>query len=67
VLDRQVIPDFMPDSNVKIQADDKELDPNANADLGDGTAMLNEMSSLRRMMRPTSTSTLSPLRRIYAP
>lgn len=31
VLDRMVIPEFKPDSNVKIQADEKEPDPNANA------------------------------------
>lgn len=40
VLSHQVIPDFNPDSNVKIQADDKEPDPNAGADLGDDSAKL---------------------------
>jgi len=31
VLDNMIIPDFTPSSSVKIQADDKEPDPNANA------------------------------------
>lgn len=35
VLDRMIIPEFKPDSNVKIQADDKEPDPNANAPVDD--------------------------------
>ncbi|KAH6856831.1 hypothetical protein B0I37DRAFT_368478 [Chaetomium sp. MPI-CAGE-AT-0009] len=30
-LDSMIVPDFSPDSNVKIQADDKEADPNAGA------------------------------------
>nr|POE72171.1 ubiquitin-activating enzyme e1 1 [Quercus suber] len=35
VLHNQIIPDFQPDSNVKIQADEKEPDPNANQPLDD--------------------------------
>jgi ubiquitin-activating enzyme E1 len=31
VIDSMIIPDFRPDANVKIQADEKEPDPNANA------------------------------------
>ena len=31
VLDNMIVPDFKPDANVKIQADDKEPDPNADA------------------------------------
>jgi ubiquitin-activating enzyme E1 len=61
VLDRQVIPDFMPDSNVKIQADDKELDPNANADLGDGTAMLNEISKSLPLAKSLGDFRLKPV------
>lgn len=43
VLERQVIPDFKPDSNVKIQADDKEPDPNANAP-PDDNAVLDQLA-----------------------
>ncbi|KAM0717436.1 hypothetical protein Q7P37_007288 [Cladosporium fusiforme] len=39
VLDRMVIPEFKPDSNVKIQADEKEPDPNANAPMDDNEAL----------------------------
>jgi len=40
VLDRMVIPDFKPDPGVKIQADEKEPDPNANAGaMDDGDAL----------------------------
>lgn len=39
VLDRMVIPEFKPDSNVKIQADEKEPDPNANAPVDDNEAL----------------------------
>lgn len=39
VLDRMVIPDFKPDSNVKIQADEKEPDPNADAPMDDNEAL----------------------------
>ncbi|KAI9668068.1 MAG: E1 ubiquitin-activating protein [Bathelium mastoideum] len=35
VLDNMIIPDFKPDPGVKIQADDKEPDPNANQPAGD--------------------------------
>ena len=36
VLDRMIVPDFKPDPGVKIQADDKEPDPNANGGMDDG-------------------------------
>ena len=36
VLDNMIVPDFKPDANVKIQADDKEPDPNANGAGDDG-------------------------------
>jgi ubiquitin-activating enzyme E1 len=51
----------MPDSNVKIQADDKELDPNANADLGDGTAMLNEISKSLPLAKSLGDFRLKPV------
>ncbi|WPH04508.1 ubiquitin-activating enzyme e1 1 [Acrodontium crateriforme] len=35
VLDNMIIPDFKPDPGVKIQADDKEPDPNANNGMDD--------------------------------
>nr|POE51774.1 ubiquitin-activating enzyme e1 1 [Quercus suber] len=35
VLENQIVPDFQPDSNVKIQADEKEPDPNANQPMDD--------------------------------
>ncbi|KAH9825542.1 Ubiquitin-activating enzyme E1 1 [Teratosphaeria destructans] len=39
VIDRMIIPEFKPDSSVKIQADDKEPDPNANAPPSDEEAL----------------------------
>jgi ubiquitin-activating enzyme E1 len=39
VLDRMVVPEFKPDSNVKIQADEKEPDPNANAPMDDNEVL----------------------------
>ena len=39
VLDRMMIPDFKPDPGVKIQADEKEPDPNANAPMDDNDAL----------------------------
>ncbi|KAK5165139.1 E1 ubiquitin-activating protein [Saxophila tyrrhenica] len=35
ILDNMMVPDFKPDANVKIQADDKEPDPNANGPADD--------------------------------
>ncbi|KAL2120398.1 hypothetical protein VTJ04DRAFT_4425 [Mycothermus thermophilus] len=44
-LENMIIPDFSPDANVKIQADDKEPDPNANAfgDEGELQRLINEL------------------------
>ncbi|KAI7213993.1 Ubiquitin-activating enzyme E1 [Hortaea werneckii] len=39
VLDRMMIPDFKPDPGVKIQADEKEPDPNANAPMDDNDVL----------------------------
>merc|ERR1712072_1272432 len=39
VLDRTMIPDFKPDPGVKIQADEKEPDPNANTPMDDNDAL----------------------------
>lgn len=39
VLDRMMITDFKPDPGVKIQADEKEPDPNANAPMDDSEAL----------------------------
>ncbi|KAL2016033.1 hypothetical protein VTK56DRAFT_4323 [Thermocarpiscus australiensis] len=41
-LDSMIIPEFSPDANVKIQADDKEPDPNANSTFDD-TAELQKL------------------------
>ncbi|KXS93723.1 hypothetical protein AC578_9497 [Pseudocercospora eumusae] len=46
VLDRMIVPDFKPDANVKIQADDKEPDPNANAPADDNEELANIAKSL---------------------
>jgi ubiquitin-activating enzyme E1 len=46
VIDRMVIPDFSPDSNVKIQADEKEPDPNANAPPDDNEVLEQIVQSL---------------------
>ncbi|KAL6886278.1 hypothetical protein HDV57DRAFT_490091 [Trichoderma longibrachiatum] len=42
-LENVIVPDFVPDSNVKIQADDKEPDPNASS--FDDTNELTELSA----------------------
>ncbi|KAL2267438.1 hypothetical protein VTJ83DRAFT_4715 [Remersonia thermophila] len=44
-LDNTIVPDFSPDANVKIQADDKEPDPNAGAfgDEGELQRLINEL------------------------
>jgi len=39
VIEHMVIPDFQPDSNVRIQADEKEPDPNANAPPDDNAVL----------------------------
>lgn len=39
VLDRMIIPEFKPDPGVKIQADEKEPDPNANPEMDDNDAL----------------------------
>lgn len=44
-LDAMIIPDFSPDANVKIQADDKEPDPNAEATAFDDTAELQNLKN----------------------
>nr|OQO25356.1 hypothetical protein B0A51_09929 [Rachicladosporium sp. CCFEE 5018] len=46
VLDHMVIPDFKPDPGVKIQADDKEPDPNAQPGQDDDTIIENIAKSL---------------------
>ncbi|KAL2171702.1 hypothetical protein VTG60DRAFT_1998 [Thermothelomyces hinnuleus] len=42
-LDSMIIPDFSPDANVKIQADDKDPDPNAEAGAFDDEAELQRL------------------------
>ncbi|KAK4217768.1 hypothetical protein QBC37DRAFT_32189 [Rhypophila decipiens] len=44
-LDSMIIPDFSPDSNVKIQADDKDPDPNAASSSFDDTAELERLTA----------------------
>lgn len=44
VLDNMIIPDFKPDPGVKIQADDKEPDPNANSGMDDDNAKLSQIA-----------------------
>ncbi|KAM7202023.1 hypothetical protein V8F33_003030 [Rhypophila sp. PSN 637] len=44
-LDSMIIPDFSPDSNVKIQADDKDPDPNAASSAFDDTAELERLTA----------------------
>lgn len=43
VTDSMIIPDFKPDSNVKIQADEKEPDPNANPSTFDDQEEINRI------------------------
>ncbi|KAK3687501.1 hypothetical protein B0T22DRAFT_130371 [Podospora appendiculata] len=43
-LDSMIVPDFSPDSNVKIQADEKDPDPNAAAPAFDDAAELNNIA-----------------------
>ncbi|RQM08760.1 hypothetical protein DH86_00002482 [Scytalidium sp. 3C] len=45
VLDNMIIPDFVPSSSVKIQADDSEPDPNANASSFSDSAELEKIVS----------------------
>ncbi|KAL2260474.1 hypothetical protein VTK26DRAFT_5507 [Humicola hyalothermophila] len=42
-LESMIVPDFSPDANVKIQADDKEPDPNAGGSSFDDTAELQNL------------------------
>ncbi|EME78245.1 uncharacterized protein MYCFIDRAFT_144098 [Pseudocercospora fijiensis CIRAD86] len=51
VLERMIVPDFKPDANVKIQADDKEPDPNANAPADDNE----ELSQIARSLPQPKT------------
>ncbi|KAI5362641.1 putative ubiquitin/SUMO-activating enzyme E1, THIF-type NAD/FAD binding, ubiquitin-activating enzyme [Septoria linicola] len=45
VLNQMIVPDFKPDANVKIQADDKEPDPNAQAGgMDDDNAQLEKLA-----------------------
>lgn len=44
VLESMIIPDFKPDPGVKIQADDKEPDPNANTGEDDDNAKLSQIA-----------------------
>ena len=46
VLDSMIVPDFKPDPGVKIQADEKEPDPNANAPLDDNEELAKIAKSL---------------------
>jgi ubiquitin-activating enzyme E1 len=46
VLERQIVPDFTPDPGVKIQADDKEPDPNANAPMDENDSLDQIVKSL---------------------
>lgn len=52
VLDGMIIPDFKPDANVKIQADDKEPDPNANSAIDDDNAKLSQIA--KSLPQPSS-------------
>ncbi|KAJ8606680.1 hypothetical protein MRB53_040762 [Persea americana] len=54
VLDNLIVPEFTPDANVKIQADDKEPDPNANNPVPDDNQVLEGI--VKSLPSPSSLS-----------
>jgi len=61
VLDNMIVPEFKPDPGVKIQADDKEPDPNANAAPVDDNVLLDRI--VKSLPSPSSlaSSQLDPV------